>query len=123
MIEGDEKKEGMESPVLHSGPGVTWAPADLIYFQESLFFTGLIGRGLYQYDLIDKTLKIHYFNEFGRLRAIALGPDNYFYVSTSNRDCRGEVRKGDDKIIKINPKDFISLEDKEIKKKREAESH
>ncbi|HNP75496.1 MAG TPA: hypothetical protein PKL09_04030 [bacterium] len=42
----------------------------------------------------------------GRLRAIALGPDGFFYVSTSNRDGRGNINLSDDKIIKINPTIF-----------------
>lgn len=103
IIQGDEKKEGMESPIIHSGPDITWAPADLIYYQGNLFFTGLRGQGLYQYNIKDKTLKVHFFQQFGRLRALTLGPDGYFYLSTSNRDGRGYPQEDDDKIIKVNP--------------------
>jgi len=42
-------------------------------------------------------------NEFGRLRAIAMGPDGYLYISTSNLDGRGDPRPGDDRIIRIGP--------------------
>ncbi|GBD34309.1 Capsule biosynthesis protein CapA [bacterium HR35] len=115
VIQGDERKEGMESPVIHSGPDITWAPADLIYFQNSLFFTGLRGEGLYQYDLVNKRLKVYFFQKFGRLRAITIGPDGYFYISTSNRDGRGYPKEGDDKIIKIKPEIFFPIESKEIK--------
>jgi glucose/arabinose dehydrogenase len=41
---------------------------------------------------------------YGRLRAVAQGPDGAIYVSTSNRDGRGEVRAGDDKVLRIVPK-------------------
>jgi len=41
--------------------------------------------------------------EFGRLRAIAEGPDGALYVGTSNRDGRGDPRVGDDRIIRIEP--------------------
>ncbi len=109
IIQGDETKEGMETPILQSGPEITWAPADLLYYKGSLFFTGLRGEGLYQAKIIDDKileLKVHFFKEFGRLRAITLGPDGYFYISTSNTDGRGYPREGDDKIIKINPEVF-----------------
>jgi len=38
---------------------------------------------------------------FGRIRDIAQGPDGAIYFSTSNRDGRGSIREGDDKIYKI----------------------
>lgn len=38
---------------------------------------------------------------FGRLRDAVVGPDNALYVLTSNRDGRGRVRAGDDRILRI----------------------
>jgi glucose/arabinose dehydrogenase len=103
IIQGDEKKDGMEGPVIHSGPDITWAPADLLYYKGNLFFTGLRGQGLYQYNIKDGTIKVHFFQKFGRLRALTLGSDDNFYLSTSNRDGRGFAQKSDDIIIKVNP--------------------
>jgi glucose/arabinose dehydrogenase len=40
---------------------------------------------------------------YGRLRAVVAGPDGALYVTTSNRDGRGRVRSGDDRILKIVP--------------------
>lgn len=39
--------------------------------------------------------------EFGRLRAIAHGPDGALYIATSNRDGRGDPQSGDDRIIRV----------------------
>ena len=41
--------------------------------------------------------------EFGRLRAIATGPDGALYLGTSNYDGRGQPREGDDRIIRVAP--------------------
>ncbi len=101
-IEGDEKREGMESPILNSGSD-TWAPAGAAFYQGSVFFGGLRGSALFE-KASDNQLKEHFKNEFGRIREVILGPDNYLYITTSNRDGRGLVKAGDDKIIRIDPR-------------------
>jgi glucose/arabinose dehydrogenase len=41
---------------------------------------------------------------YGRLRAVTVGPDGAIYIGTSNRDRgRGNVRDGDDRVIRIAP--------------------
>ncbi|MBS3080169.1 PQQ-dependent sugar dehydrogenase [Candidatus Pacearchaeota archaeon] len=104
-IQGDEEKQGMEKPIIHSGSVYTWAPAGAVYYNGDIFFTGLRGEALYQYNINEKTLKEHFKNQFGRLRAITIN-NNSLYVSTSNRDGRGNEKEGDDKIIKIRLSGF-----------------
>ena len=43
--------------------------------------------------------------EFGRLRAIAQGPDGALYIATSNHDGRGDPEEGDDRVIRIVDRD------------------
>lgn len=105
-IQGDEKQGGMEQPVIHSGADTTWAPAGAVYFDGSIFFAGLRGSALYEYKIQEKRLLTHFKGEYGRLRAVVLGPDGYLYITTSNRDGRGTVRPGDDKILKVSPEVF-----------------
>ncbi len=102
-IQGDESKESMKTPIVHSGSSETWAPSSAVFFQGNIFFSGLRGESLYQYNIKEKTLKKHFENQFGRLRAVTIH-NNFLYVSTSNRDGRGSINEGDDKIIKIELK-------------------
>lgn len=107
-IQGDERDEDMLSPVMHSGAGATWAPASAAYLssRNSIFFGGLRGEALYEAvlegdDIVE--LKTHFKGDFGRIRAVRVGTDKLLYITTSNRDGRGDIQGGDDKIIRINP--------------------
>lgn len=105
IIQGSETRPGMESPVAQSGSDETWAPAGIAFLNGSLFFGGLRGESLYEVKILNDnkiSLKVHFQQEFGRIRAVVLGPDGYIYITTSNTDGRGEPRLDDDKIIKVN---------------------
>ncbi len=106
-IQGNETKEGMVTPVINSGSTTTWAPSGALYYKGNIFFTGLRGQALYQYDTKTNTLKAHFTKEFGRLRTVVLGPDDYFYVLTNNTDGRGNPKQGDDKLLKIDARVFF----------------
>lgn len=125
VIEGDEDAPSMEPPVVHSGPDVTWAPGGAAYAEGRIFFTGLRGEALYEADVeeaarawedaaeVEEAPEVvaHLFQDFGRLRAVTRGPDGTLYVGTSNRDGRGVVREGDDRILRIDPEAFRRGED------------
>jgi glucose/arabinose dehydrogenase len=103
IIEGDEEREGMRGPVAHSGPDETWAPGGIAYADGELYFTGLRGARLYQASIIDNdnvSIKTHFAREYGRLRASTIAGD-YLYISTSNKDGRGNPAVNDDRVIKI----------------------
>ncbi|MBI2196668.1 PQQ-dependent sugar dehydrogenase [Candidatus Daviesbacteria bacterium] len=101
-IQGDEKRDGLETPVINSGSG-TWAPAGAAFLNGKIYFGALRGEVLFQYDISTGTLKEQFKGQFGRIRDVVLGPDNFLYITTSNRDGRGAVQAGDDKIIRIDP--------------------
>lgn len=104
VIEGDERHDGMMSSVLQSGPDVTWAPAGLAIVGHRMFFAGLRGEALYETIIQGDTVAPvtqHFFQQFGRLRAVYHGPENYLLITTSNRDGRGMVREADDKILRV----------------------
>lgn len=96
----------MISPQLHSGGSETWAPGDIEIAEGTAYFVGLRGATLYSVSLKDihaESLHRNFVNEFGRLRALRLGPDGLLYMGTSNTDGRGSIRTGDDKIFRVDP--------------------
>ena len=104
-IQGDQTQVGMITPIIHSGPNATWAPAGAAFIGNSVFFGGLRGQTLYEAVLEGEkvTLKEHFKGEFGRIREVIKGQDGMLYITTSNQDGRGIPNLGDDKIIKVNP--------------------
>jgi glucose/arabinose dehydrogenase len=111
-IRGDESKEGMISPVIHSGQSETWAPAGATFATQgpwagSLVFTGLRGQSLYRILLDPKDprkvekLERHLSRQYGRLRDVVEGPDKALYLLTSNHDGRGRPSADDDRVIRI----------------------
>jgi glucose/arabinose dehydrogenase/dienelactone hydrolase len=110
LIQGGEKKGGMEMPVLHSGADDTWAPASAAFFDGSIFFGGLRGEALYEAviggDVETTSLRTHFLHEFGRIRAVTVGPDEFLYITTSNTDGRGDPVPNDDRIMRINSQQF-----------------
>ncbi|QQS44227.1 PQQ-dependent sugar dehydrogenase [Candidatus Roizmanbacteria bacterium] len=103
-IQGTETRGEMIAPVINSGSSDTWAPAGAAIVQDTLYFVGLRGRSLYEVSIQGESLgELSQLlnDEYGRLRVAALGPDNYLYIATSNKDGRGNPGETDDRIIKI----------------------
>ena len=97
----------MRTPVLHSGAKTVWAPASAVVVGNKLYFGGLLGRALYEVTLGENgvtNLKEYFKNEFGRIRTVRMGPDGFLYLTTSNRDGRGDPVAEDDRIIRVDPK-------------------
>ncbi len=116
-IRGDEKGEGTEHganlrvPLLHSGEE-TWAPSGMTFvsrgpWQGDLLVANLRGEQALRMTIGDSMeiagVEPFFKQEFGRLRDIVEGPDGSLYLLTNNRDGRGKIGQGDDKIIKLSP--------------------
>lgn len=114
-IVGDETKEGLKKPLIHSGQE-TWAPSGATFYTsdnipdwENMFFVAnLRGSHLRMFELdltADRVVssEVLFKDQFGRLRDASMDPDGNLYLLTSNRDGRGNPDQSDDKIIKIVP--------------------
>jgi glucose/arabinose dehydrogenase len=94
----------------YTPPLLTWttdeaSPSGLAYDRGSLWAGALRGRRLWQVPLsangaVGRPIP-HFEGRYGRLRAVVTAPDGSLWVSTSNRDGRGDPRKGDDRILVI----------------------
>ena len=117
-IIGDEEKDHLQNPILHSGED-TWAPSGSEFYyggkitewEGKYFVATLRGSHLHMidFDLKNNAVISHeklFQDEFGRLRDVQTGPDGFLYILTSNQDGRGTPKAGDDKILRIVPIDY-----------------
>jgi len=119
-IIGDEEKENMLKPILHSGED-TWAPSGSEFYYgnkipqwEGMYFVATLrGNHLHmiEFDLESNSVTSHeklFQDEFGRLRDVQTSPDGFLYILTSNQDGRGSPKTNDDKILRIVPIDYMT---------------
>lgn len=116
LVSHEKTREGTIAPLAVYTPAEAPASA-LVYsgdtfpqFNNNLFFGALRGEGLWriQFDANDPDNIISQekvFDEYGRIRDVAQGPDGAIYFSTSNRDGRGSPTASDDRIFRIIPKE------------------
>lgn len=103
-IRGQQSHTGMEKPIIESGKQDTWAPAGLAVINDKLYFAGLKGKALYEYNPATHNLKEYFKEDFGRIRDVIKSPSGDLYITTSNKDGRGDPKDSDDKIIRISSK-------------------
>ena len=113
-IVGDQTKQGMNAPLLHSGT-VTWAPSGAVFYDHDLIeeFAGkflvatLAGNHMMAVQLdLEQNMTLgmeKYFEAWGRLRDVAVDESGNLYILTSNQDGRGYPAHDDDRIVKISP--------------------
>jgi aldose sugar dehydrogenase len=112
LIHHQQKREGLESPLLEYTPAC--APASGMFYRGSAFpqFTGNFFFGCLRGEriirvVLDGRRVVSQENllagKYGRIRDVAEGPEGYLYFSTSNRDGRGSPAKDDDRIIRLVP--------------------
>ncbi|MEV0612494.1 PQQ-dependent sugar dehydrogenase [Nonomuraea sp. NPDC050404] len=104
--------EGTCSNPSFRNPIVTWttaqaSPSGLAYANNTLFAAALRGQRLWAVPLTSSggagTPVAEFQSAYGRLRAVAVGPDGWLWVATSNRDGRGTPVAQDDRIVRVPP--------------------
>jgi glucose/arabinose dehydrogenase len=113
LVHHRETRAGTVPPLLEYTPAIAPSGASfctgslLPSFRNDFFFTGLRGERLVRVRLdpsdrrrVGETEDL-FAGVYGRLRDVQNGPDGALYVATSNRDGRGRVRPGDDRILRL----------------------
>ena len=115
LVQGDEDSSEVmiQKPLIHSKED-TWAPSGIAFanqgpWQGKLLVATLRGQQLLVISLngkgtVVKNVESWLMNEYGRLREVIQAKDGSIYLTTSNRDGRGNPDASDDKIIRLIPK-------------------
>ncbi len=82
------------------------SPSGIAIWHGSVWMAALRGERLWQIPLVDGDQPTgdpiaHLTGTYGRLRTVAVAPDGSLWLTTSNTDGRGDVRDGDDRILRL----------------------
>jgi glucose/arabinose dehydrogenase len=96
----------------YRNPYVQWrtenaSPSGLAFLDGSLWAGALRGGRLWQVPVRGGTTgspRDFFVGDYGRLRTVVAAPDGNLWVTTSNRDTRGDPRPGDDRILVVAPR-------------------
>ncbi|WP_342448841.1 PQQ-dependent sugar dehydrogenase [Mameliella alba] len=97
VIQGDEGREGMQGPLVHSGHN-TWAPSGLTWDGERLLLAGLRAGGIVANTPEEGTARAYPVD--WRLRDVVVVGDQVFAI-TSNRSPRRDGAS-DDRMIRLS---------------------
>lgn len=102
-VEGQVGQAGFVDPVAQ-WPTSDASPSGVGYADGVVFMAGLRGARLWAIPVPDGqvgTPEPFFTGQYGRLRTVALAPDGDLWLTTSNTDGRGDVRGGDDRILRV----------------------
>ena len=94
----------------YRNPHVTWAtvdasPSGLAFAEGSLWAGALRGQRLWEIPVTAEGTaapKDWFVGDYGRIRTVTLAPNGNLWVTTSNRDGRGEPAAEDDRILEVD---------------------
>jgi glucose/arabinose dehydrogenase len=106
-VEGPGATDGFVAPQ-RVWPTDEASPSGIAYWNGSIWMAGLRGERLWQIPIVESDTgpttgePVAYLtNVYGRLRTVAAAPDGSLWLTTSNTDGRGDVREGDDRILRL----------------------
>jgi glucose/arabinose dehydrogenase len=105
IVEGKGDQHGLQNPQ------VTWStddasPSGLAFVDGRLWLGALKGERLWRVDVKGSKAsreKAFFVGDYGRMRTVVRAPDGNLWVTTSNRDGRGDPAGDDDRILLVRP--------------------
>ena len=93
----------------YRNPFVEWStaeasPSGLAFLEGSLWAGALRGERLWQVPVTGDGVgepRGWFVGDYGRIRSVAVSPEGTLWVTTSNRDGRGDPQPGDDRILEL----------------------
>jgi glucose/arabinose dehydrogenase len=100
--------EGAASDPLYTNPVAQWgtdeaSPSGLAFTRGTLFLAALKGERLWSVTTTGGGAESlpWFVGTYGRIRDVIAGPDGTLWMLTSNTDGRGQVRRGDDRLLQV----------------------
>jgi glucose/arabinose dehydrogenase len=111
MVEGRDGPTRADDGTALVAPAQVWStddasPSGLAFLDGRLWMGGLRGERLWEYSPAAGTAgryapKPWFQGEFGRIRTVVPAPDGTLWMTTSNRDGRGDPQDVDDRILSV----------------------
>ena len=103
-VEGSDGNGGFRDPLAEWSPTSSCSPAGIAVENSRAWLGALRGQCLYSVLLRGPDagrIRRHFTGRFGRIRQVGAAPDGSLWITTSNRDGRGDPGPDDDKVIRI----------------------
>ena len=104
IYEGAAHQKGFVDPVAQWTPTAIASPSGVAIAGSSAYVATLAGQRLYRVPLTGPRAglpSVVPLGDLGRLRTVMTAPDGSLWLITSNTDGRGQVREGDDRILRL----------------------
>ncbi|ROS22944.1 sorbosone dehydrogenase family protein [Cellulomonas sp. PhB150] len=101
-VEGEAGEDGFVDPVAQWSTADA-SPSGLAVTADAVYLAALRGERLWRVPLTADGVGTpqQLLTDLGRLRAVAVAPDDSLWVLTNNTDGRGTPRAGDDRIVRL----------------------
>ncbi|MFI5529683.1 PQQ-dependent sugar dehydrogenase [Kitasatospora sp. NPDC051853] len=100
VVEGRAGREGYADPVAQWKPTEA-SPSGIAYADGAIWLAALRGTRLWRVPVDGGSPSSYLDGAHGRLRTVLAEPDGTLLLTTSNTDGRGEVRPGDDRVLRV----------------------